>query len=103
MDDMSKTKVDVLFKEYDALRAEINERIRGGFGMQTVVVAGVAVWVQWPGRSWKAFGAAILILMLLWIWNERAIWHCRRRLKETENQINQEVGEPLLKWTSKGG
>jgi hypothetical protein len=102
--------MEILFKEYDTLRAEILGRQTGGF--QLVVIAGAAfAWLatratdSWGqlgsiGKVLWIIGGVALLSIYIWLANWAIVETklISRRLMEIEQRINNLAGDKLLVW-----
>src|SRR5438128_1802475 len=106
----NKERVEVLFKEYDTLRAEIIGRTVGGFQLIAIIALLVSGLIAWVG--------AHPITWVFWIWlftlvaasvffyyiAYRETNAAARRIGSIETQINELLGdEKLLQWESRFG
>ena len=105
-----KEKIEILFKEYDTLRAEIINR--AGWGNQAVaIVAGLfAAILAWgatrppAGAFWGAVAVVVVTSAGLLIITYRDINLVSRRIAEIESRINRlSGGDDLLGWESRLG
>jgi hypothetical protein len=98
-------KINVLLKEYDALRAEI--RSRGDNQFSLLGFAGlVLTWLfSHPASLKLRWEIAILVppVLLMNFLLIQAIKRCANRLIIIENQINDLAGEHLLEWEIRWG
>jgi hypothetical protein len=90
----------ILFKEYDTLRAEIIART--GHAYQIMAIGAAAVTWLASRRMDRFFFTALPILVTV---IGLLVWEARRdgkllaaRIRELERQINEKAGEPLLAW-----
>jgi len=97
-----KEKIDILMKEYDALRAEISSRT--GYGMQVWAIAAAAItWLLGqsdPFAKGHILGFVAIAIIMAWLTrlNVRDIWKCAIRCREIEHEVNSRAGEHLLVW-----
>ncbi len=106
MDDISKSKIEILFKEYDTLRTEIDTRIKSAFSLWSVAIAALAIVGGLSGtktRAWVIASVAIIALVILWYLNESATRRCAKRVSQIEKRINDLADEELLEWELKWG
>src|SRR5689334_15076040 len=97
-----RDKIDILFKEYDTLRAQVVSLISTGAQIATVAVAAIS-WLSTRPHDrgfWSLTliisGATCLFVLMLW----REMYFCSRRVAEIEREINGLAGATLLKWES---
>lgn len=94
-------RIEILFKDYDTLRAEILARIASAFGLWSVAGGAVAVWAATQSSGWSSRCAAVIAIFILgslWAFNECATRRCARRVAQIEDQINGLSGHELLQW-----
>ena len=94
-----------MFKEYDALRAEIQARTSHGFQI-TAIGGGVLTWLLSRPLDYRFWVIIVLVSVVF----AGAVWTIFRdinkasiRLKEIEQEINAMAGAPLLQWESRWG
>jgi hypothetical protein len=103
----SKSKIDILLKEYEALRGEILNRINNRWAITGYVIAAVALMAslsELPGVQVLTIASgSVGALVVLW-WGS---WCLTRRfglrIAEIEHQINHLAGEVLLVWETRLG
>ncbi|MDC0675076.1 hypothetical protein [Nannocystis radixulma] len=97
-------RIQVLFKEYDTLRAEILQRISNRLKCVafTGALGGVAMFSDKPVDATKyvLLLSSIFVLMFAWMQLGDLIARCARRIAEIEAEINAKAGETLLRWES---
>ena len=107
----ARDKINILLKEYDALRTEILTRTNNAYTLLTAAATLVVGAVAWfvtteAGRSKFLWLIAILAFLaavfsyLFWV-IVLSIERCAYRLVEIEARVNQLAGEtrdPLLQW-----
>lgn len=103
-----KERIDVLLKEYDALRASILLRTQSVFTTVNVVVtltAAVATFlltrpapIEHP--RWLAFLVCLALVgfSVIGAWTVAQSRRAALRVKQIENRINEIAGEELLAW-----
>jgi hypothetical protein len=101
--------IDVLFKEYDTLRAESISRANNGFQVIGVGVALGATLLTWIGSHgldrtfWLSFGVFIFFVCgSLFVITRDTAW-VAFRLRQLESEINNIAGGELLKWETHYG
>jgi hypothetical protein len=98
-------KIDLLLREYDALRNEIAVRVSSNYIVLScfVVLAAAFVGIV-KDFSWRAGitgGVATVGLFFVW-WNQlRYMFVCSERVAEIEEEVNRIVGEDVLVWDGK--
>lgn len=94
--------IQILLKEYDALRAEILKRIGHRFIFLNMfgVVGGYALlnYNNFNYVQLIVLAASIIALFSVWWQLGNIIARCSNRIAEIEVAINTRVGESLLKW-----
>jgi hypothetical protein len=98
-------QISILFKEYDALRTEIQSRTQQGFQI-AALSGGILTWLLSRPLDYK-FWVVIVSVSIVFA---GAAWTIFRdinkasvRLKEIEQEINFLAGAPLLQWESYWG
>ncbi|MCK4828344.1 hypothetical protein KA005_72110, partial [bacterium] len=94
-----KEKIDILFREYEALRAEINTRIQSRFNVLAVTIALLAI----TANKESSLSPLLLLLVAVFVfvvWWRVRVWiiRCGNRVAEIENEINTFAGCDILKW-----
>jgi hypothetical protein len=94
--------IEILFKEYDTLRAEIISRQSGGF--QLVIIGG-AVFAWFGGHAtgqklWIGVAALVIVSCFLVFRAVQDINLIAKRIGKIEEEINHIAGANLLKWES---
>jgi len=92
--------IQILFKEYDSLRAEIIARTNVGYQLLGLGAGALAWLLSRPINQVFVFslviiGIAMIIFVGVW-W--RDTYMCSCRIKEIEKEINTLAGAALLKW-----
>jgi hypothetical protein len=97
--------IAILFKEYETLRNEIQNRTNNGYQIWGIVAAVLTwlssrpvdlnFWLLWPTLG-AAFGFAAFTI-------RRDINKAARRIRQIEVEINSIAGADLLKWESQWG
>jgi hypothetical protein len=100
MDEMDK--VQILLKEYDALRAEILQRSGHRFTFLSLfgALGAYAFFVANDLSSYQKIVLTISALALFGMWWQfgKLIVECSNRIAEIEKAVNSVAGEPLLRW-----
>jgi hypothetical protein len=97
--------VQVLFKEYDALRTQILGRTNNGYQLWAIG----AVLLTWlmsrpiDAKFWAIIGLFVVVFSLFSWTTVRDIQKAAHRLRELEAQINDLAGAPLLEWENLWG
>ena len=97
--------INILFKEYDALRTEIQNRTNHGFQIGAISAV-VLTWLLSRPVDYKfwAILASTSAVFVVAAWMAfRDINKASVRLKELEQEINALAGSPLLQWESYWG
>jgi len=110
-DQLSDSAIEVMLKEYDTLRSEIDMRIKTAFS-HIGYIAAVAAFIlpillkdgahiidRWDNRL--ALGSAIvgvILLALIALTNFRWVQECAFRIRQIEVRINAHFGETILHW-----
>jgi hypothetical protein len=93
-------KIEILFKEYDALRAEVLNRTNNLYQLIAVAVL-ILTWSLSQGMSFELVLCvpifAGIFMFLAWA-AFRDIGISGTRLRELEDEINETAGSELLKW-----
>jgi low affinity Fe/Cu permease len=101
----TKETIEILFKEYDTLRAEVRDHTGNQFNLLGAFGA-LLVWFLprlLQHDAWKAFAVVVLVFLLIrWVLIQN-IKRCAYRLVELEEQINHLAGENLLQWETRWG
>jgi transposase len=104
-----KEKIEILLKEYDTLRAEIVGRTTGGYqliGVQAIIFTAALGWRSQHGVGeifWFFMGVLVVLGLLFGGSTYRDISMLARRVREIEEEINNTVGENLLRWETEFG
>lgn len=97
--------IQILFKEYDTLRAEILGRANNLFQLLTVAIVAMGWLLSHPQDTALPVALCVSIFAILafgvLIW--RAVHLAARRLRELEREINGLAGKDLLKWETSWG
>jgi hypothetical protein len=97
--------INILFKEYESLRAEIRQ-LTGNGHQAWGIAAVVLTWLlsrPTDERFWMLLGVAgILLAVSAWT-TFRDIKKAAKRLREIETQINELAGIELLEWENHWG
>ncbi len=101
----TKTKVDVLLREYDTLRQEIVSRTNNRFAMAGLLVAVAAFVISQPelvaSERWGIAIVAFFVSIGGWWTIGFLIRCCAARLMEIEQRVNALVGDELLVWETR--
>jgi len=97
-------QIDVLFKEYDTLRAEILSRTNNRFAI-TAFLGAVAAFFATRTEliAVVSIGGVVISLLVLggiWFYLGELINKCAQRVKEIEARVNELAGTQLLEWES---
>jgi hypothetical protein len=89
-------KIEILLREYDALRADIANRNNNTFEVFAAaigLVIGALVY-----RAWLLLGIVIILIgpALYFLW--RDLRENATRLLQIEDDVNRRAGERLLRW-----
>jgi hypothetical protein len=101
--------IQILFKEYDTLRAELIARNNGTFQLMALGAAEIAVcvgwWEKWGYRpsGWILVVFCLTITALLLCLFNLGIGVCTKRVREIENHVNELAGVNLLCWENRFG
>ena len=104
-----KEKIEILFKEYDTLRAEIIGRTAGGYqliAILAIIFAAILGWRSPHGPDqmfWVAIGVLVGSAIVFGWWAHRDINMIARRISDIELQINEFSGQTLLIWETQLG
>ncbi|MDQ1446094.1 MAG: hypothetical protein QOI20_2558 [Acidimicrobiaceae bacterium] len=96
-------QVNVLLKEYDALRTEVLARIRSRLELLTVALAGFGLLLHAKHVRPGLVAALALGVVALHTYFGWAIAKINRRLTAVERDVNARMGEDLLQWESRYG
>ena len=101
----SRDKIGVLFKEYDALRVEIQNRTNHGYQLWGIGAGVLALIVSRPLdlRFWILSGLFLVVFLLASWTSVRDIIKAAKRIRELEDQINHLAGVTLLEWEHRWG
>jgi len=96
--------IEILFKEYDTLRAEVISSIAHSYQLLGLGIAVTAALLSWVASSratksslWITL-SVFLLLFLLWRKLRRGRAGLAKRLRELESEINAIAGAELLEW-----
>jgi hypothetical protein len=104
-----KDKVQILLKEYDALRGEITSRGNNMYQLIAICAGIGAALISWLApRGLNAMGWTVLVsttLLFAWLFIalDRDIKHAAARVRELEAAINELSGTELLQWETYWG
>ena len=95
-------KIEILLKEYDTLRTELNERFRQRFQFVTIFGA-VGVFALSTNQHFKPYQIVFLsltpiVLCIVWFWIGCLIVDASRRIAQIEAEINSLAKTKLLCW-----
>lgn len=96
--------IEILFKEYDTLRAEIIALIGNMYnviGFGTAISAALLAWAVSKGfdyRFWFLVVVFASLVWLLWMMLHVAVSRATERIREIEGEVNRRAGEELLRW-----
>ncbi|MGB6947255.1 MAG: hypothetical protein WBE37_32950 [Bryobacteraceae bacterium] len=102
-------RLEILFKEYDTLRAEIISRINNIFQIVgfAVSVSAVGMPLLWSRTTTYVFWISVLalaaVLYGLWLLVHVEIGRAAERLRQIEAQVNGIEGQELLQWETRWG
>ncbi len=107
----AKERIEVLFKEYDTLRAEIIARTAGGYQLITVSAILVTILVTWRSGHgggmtfYMLLGFFVLVGFLFLYVTHRDINILAGRIVEIEGEINglMSMATNALKWETEFG
>jgi len=105
IESLAKDKIDILFREYDTLRAEI--MARSGHTIHLYGICAIVIgWLITQPFNFKLLGGFLFVVAALFL-IFKAIWRdinkAAAKLRELERCINLLVGEELLTWEQKCG
>ena len=117
-DEIPKQILEILLKEYDTLRTEIQERLKVAFSHVAYAGAVVAFAVPAADKVAAAYPAntnaliyilpvslaALGFLMLIWVavLNMRWVQHCGFQIRKIEDRVNKYFHLPVLGWENYG-
>lgn len=99
-------KVEVRLREYDSLRSELLERIRGRYGLVAAVLVAAGFWAdglqaQDGADLVSLVGLAIIsavVIVGIWFYLGRAIAELSTAIADIEQSINAAIGIDALSW-----
>lgn len=97
----NKDKIDILLKEYETLRREIENRTNNRFtllGICIGLLSFIAATQQLQLLTWWIISGIVLFIITVWWWLGWLILFCARRVLEIELKVNAFAGEELLHW-----
>lgn len=116
--EMPKQMLEILLKEYDTLRSEIQERLKIAFSHVAYAGAIIAFAVPAADKIATAYPASTSLViyalavslailafaMLIWvaILNMRWVQHCGAQIRTIEDKINVYFHPPVLSWENYG-
>src|SRR5438093_6794501 len=95
------SRINIVLKEYDTLRAEVLQRLSARYQLLAVVAAlGTLVGTRDVPASVIAVTVAItlVVLAVVWIWFLYDIDRCAEKISEIEDHVNKLAGTRLLSW-----
>jgi hypothetical protein len=102
--------IQILFKEYDTLRAEILARVANAYQLHSIaggLIGLLLTGVLATAVPWKVItlpiGMVVVLWVALWLGLRRVILRCAARLREIEGTINELAGADLLRWETHWG
>jgi hypothetical protein len=102
--------IQIIFKEYDTLRAEIIARTTGGFQLISIIALLSSALLAWAGSHsaskvlWVGVGVLCAASALFFYVAHRDVNMLASRVKEIEAEINHLAGDiELLKWETHSG
>jgi hypothetical protein len=100
-----KDKVQILFKEYDALRAQILARTSNSYQLWAIGAAIITWLLSRPVNSmfWILLTPFVVIFSLFSWTARRDINKAAERLRELEREINDLASADLLQWELRWG
>ena len=105
IESLAKDKIDILFREYDTLRAEI--MARSGHNIQMYGICAIVIgWLITQPFNLKLLGGFLFVAIaffLIFKAMRRDINKAAAKLQELEQRINSLAGEELLTWEQKSG
>ena len=101
----AQEKLQVLFKEYDALRTGILGRTNNGYQLWGIGAALLTFLISRPiDRKFWALIILFALVFSLFSWTTyRDIKKAAERLRELESSINDLAGDELLQWETRWG
>ena len=95
-------KIEILLKEYDTLRTEMNERFRQRFQFVTIfgAVGAFALFTKQDFIGYQKVCLALtpIVLCTVWFWIGHLIAKASRRIAQIETEINSLAKTKLLCW-----
>lgn len=101
--------MEILFKEYDTLRAEVISRSNNAYQLVSVGVATGGALLAWFGSHgvnrafWLLLGMAAIAFGALVIALAHDVKVVAMHLRDLESEINKLAGATLLQWETKRG
>jgi hypothetical protein len=98
-------KIQVLFKEYEALRSSILGRTNNGYQLWGIGAALLTFLMSRPAdfRFWLLISLFVVIFSLFSFITVLEIEKAAKRLREVEANINGLAGDELLQWETRRG
>jgi len=99
--------IEILFKEYDTLRAEILAAINNMYQVIGFGVALATALLSWSASKglhvgfWIMLVVLPLIIWLFWLALHVQISRATERIREIESHVNAIAGEELLRWETR--
>jgi hypothetical protein len=101
-------RINILLKEYDTLRSELQQRTAGGFALVGIVVASVG-WVLSQTLAHHYYTSAVIgvaFFVSLFLgprFMNAQTRRCAERVQRIEKRINSLAQDDLLEWESRWG
>jgi len=101
--------IQILFKEYDTLRAESVARLGGSYQFLTiaaVLFTALTAWIsghQASSTLWIIIGVFVASIILFAVVTWRHLCLVAKRLQQIEARINDLSGANLLEWETSWG
>lgn len=101
-------RINILLKEYDTLRSELQQRTAAGFALVGIVVA-AAGWSlsQTLARHYYTSAVVVFLIVCFLFFGPRfinvQIRRCAERVQRIEKRINFLAQDQLLEWESRWG
>lgn len=101
----SPEKIQVLFKEYDALRSGITGRTNNGYQLWGIGAALLTFLMSRPidWKFWTLISLFVVVFSLFSWTTYRDIQKAAERLRQLESEINGLAGVELLQWETLWG
>ena len=101
----AQEKIQVLFKEYDALRSGIIGRTNNGYQLWGIGAALLTFLMSRPidWKFWVLISLFVVVFSLFSWTTYRDINKAAERLRQIESEINELADAPLLQWETRWG